>query len=179
MKSLFGRLTTVRWKDILAWRKLWLFYRNIFIGQNFNRTSTSISILALPVPFPSQPSRSKAYTPLFLLPRGLQNPSRWITCLAFHPPRKAMIVYLWWLIDFQRWPFSQPARRELQQQILSRSSSNACGSILGYHEPSSLIGTTGSSTHFGRVSGHCWTPSSLNPVPSTLKPMARQRSLIR
>jgi hypothetical protein len=98
----------------LAWRKLWSFYKNIFIGQNFDRTSTSISDLALPVPFPSQPSRSKAYTPLFLLPRGLGNPSRWITCLAFHPPSKAMIVYLWWLIGFRRWPFSQPARRASQ-----------------------------------------------------------------
>ena len=62
---------------------------------------------------------------------------------------------------------------------MSSSSSNKCGCISGYHIPSSLIGTTGSSTHFGRVSGHCWTPSSLNPLPSTLKPMSRQRSSIR
>jgi hypothetical protein len=102
----FGRLTTVGWQDILAWIKLWLFYRNIFIGQNFDKTSASISNLALPLPFPIQPSRSKAYTPLFLLPRGLGNPSRWITCLAFCPPRTTMIVYLWWLIDFRGWPLS-------------------------------------------------------------------------
>jgi hypothetical protein len=162
----------------LAWRKLCLFNRNIFIGQNFNRTSASILDLALPMSFPIQPSRSKAYTPLFLLPRGLGNPSQWITCLAFHPPSKAMISYLRWLIGFQRWPFSQPARRASQRQILEISSSNECGSILGYYRPSSLIGTIGSSTHFGRVSGHCWTPISLNPFPSTLKPMARQRSSI-
>jgi hypothetical protein len=41
-----------------------------------------------------------------------------------------------------------------------------------------MIGTTGSSTHFGRVSGHCWTPSSLNPLPSALKWMAKQSSSI-
>jgi hypothetical protein len=41
------------------------------------------------------------------------------------------------------------------------------------------IRTTGFSTHFGRVSGHCWTPSSLNPLLSTHKPMAKQRSSIR
>jgi hypothetical protein len=41
------------------------------------------------------------------------------------------------------------------------------------------IGTTGSSTHFGQVSGHCWTPSSLNPLFSTPKLMVRQRSSIR
>jgi hypothetical protein len=46
--------------------------------------------------FPSQPSRSKAYRPLFLLPRALGNPSQWFTCLAFRPPRTKMIVYLWW-----------------------------------------------------------------------------------
>jgi hypothetical protein len=50
--------------------------QNIFIGQNFKRTSTIISDLSLPVTFPSQPSRSKAYTPLFLLPRSLGNPSQ-------------------------------------------------------------------------------------------------------
>ena len=115
------------------------------------------------------------HTPLFLLLRGLGNPSRWITCPTFHPPRKTMITYLWWLIDFRRWPFSQPARRASQRQILPSSSLNKCGSILGYHKPSSPIETTGSSTHFGRVFGHCWTPSSLNPLPSTLKPMVKHR----
>jgi hypothetical protein len=75
VKRLFGRITTVRWQDILAWIKLWSFYINIFIGQNFDRTSTSISYLAVHVPLPSQPSRRKAYTPLFLLLRGLGNPS--------------------------------------------------------------------------------------------------------
>jgi hypothetical protein len=155
-----------------AWRKIWSFYRNIFIGQNFDRTSTSISDLSLHVPFPSHPSRSKAYTPLFLLSIGLGNPSRWIIYLTFRPPSKVMLAYLWWLIGFQIWPFSQPARRASQQQILPSSSSNEYGSILGYHRPSSLIKTTGSSTHFGQVSSHYWTPSSLNPLPSTLKLLA-------
>jgi hypothetical protein len=71
-----------------------------FIGQNFDRTSTSISDLAFPMPFPNHPLRIKAYTPLFLLLRSLGNPSQWITCLAFHPPRKEMTVYLWLLIGF-------------------------------------------------------------------------------
>jgi hypothetical protein len=70
----FGRLITIVWQDILVWRKLWPFYKNIFIGQNFDKMSLSISYIALHVPFLSQPSRSKAYTPLFLLPRGLGNP---------------------------------------------------------------------------------------------------------
>jgi hypothetical protein len=39
--------------------------------------------------------------------------------------------------------------------------------------------TIGSSTHFGRVSGHCWTPSSLNPLLSTPKQTTKQRSSIR
>jgi hypothetical protein len=41
-------------------RKLWIFFRNIFIGQNFDRTSASISDIALHVPLTSHPSRSKA-----------------------------------------------------------------------------------------------------------------------
>jgi hypothetical protein len=68
------------------------------IGKNFDRTSTSILDIALSVPLPSHPSRRKSYTLLFLLPRGLGNPSRWITCLTIHPPSKEMIVYLCWLI---------------------------------------------------------------------------------
>jgi hypothetical protein len=99
--------------------------------------------------------------------------------LGLPPPSMAMIVYFWWLIGFRRWPFSQPARRESQWKILPSSSSNGCESILGYHRPSPQIGITGSSTHFGRVSGHCWTPSSLNTLLSTPKLMARQRSSIR
>jgi hypothetical protein len=46
--------------------------------------------------------------------------------------------------------------------------------------PQTIISTetTGSSTPFGRVSGLCWTPSSQNPLLSTPKPMAKQRSSI-
>jgi hypothetical protein len=54
-----------------------------------------------------------------------------------------------------------------------------CGSILGYRIPSYHIETTGSSTHFSQASGHCWTPISLNLLPSTPKPMVKSRSLIR
>jgi hypothetical protein len=63
--------------------------------------------------------------------------------------------------------------------MLPISSSIECESILGYYRPSSMISTSGSSTHFSRVSDHCWTPSPLNALPSTLKPMAKQRSSIR
>jgi hypothetical protein len=150
---LFGNLTTIEWQEILVWRKLWPFYINIFIGQNFDRTSASISDLALLVPFPSQPLRIKAYPTLFLPQRSLGNPSQWIIGLAFHPPKKAMIVYLWSLINFRRWPSSQLARRISKWYILPISSSNECGSILGYHRTLSLTEITGSSTHFGRVSG--------------------------
>jgi hypothetical protein len=86
----------------LAWRKLWPLYRNIFICQNFERTSTSISDVELSMPFPSQPSRSKVYTPLFILLRFLWNPYRWITCLAFYPPRKEFIVYFFVVHRFSR-----------------------------------------------------------------------------
>jgi hypothetical protein len=41
-----------------------------------------------------------------------------------------------------------------------------------------MIETTCSLAHFGRVSSHYWTPRSLNPLPSTLKLMARKRSPI-
>jgi len=54
----------------IAWHfgmeKIMVVLQKHFIGQKFNRTSTSISNLALLVPFTSQPSISKAYTPIFL-----------------------------------------------------------------------------------------------------------------
>jgi hypothetical protein len=56
--------------------------------------SASISNPALPVQLPSQPSISKAYTPLFLFLRSLGNPSQWITCLACCPPSKEMTVFV-------------------------------------------------------------------------------------
>jgi hypothetical protein len=163
----------------LAWRKPWPFFRNIFIGQNFDRTSTSISDLALFVPFPNKPSRSKDYTTLFLLSKSLGNPCEWITCLAFHPPSKEMTAYLWSLISFRRWPSSQPARRISQRKVLPISSLNKCGSILEYHRPSSPSGMIGSLAHFGRFSIQCWTPRSLNPMLSTPKERTKQRSSIR
>jgi hypothetical protein len=36
-----------------------------------------------------------------------------------------------------------------------------------------ISGQVGSSTHSGRASGHCWTPSSPNPLPSTPRQMAK------
>jgi hypothetical protein len=136
-------------------------------------TSSNISDLALSVPFPSQPSRSNTYTPLFIFLRILRNPYQWITCLAFCPPNKKMTMCLWSLIGFRRWPSSQPARRISQRQILPSTSSNECGSTLGYRRPSSLTETSGSSTPFGQVSSLCWTPSSKNPLLSTPKLMAK------
>jgi hypothetical protein len=141
-------------------------------------TSTSISDLALPVSFPSHPSRIIAYTPLFLLPRILGNKSRWITCSTFHPLIKAMNMYLWFL-GFQRWPSSQPGRIKSQWKILLISSSNNCEYILGYQIPSSPTRTIGSSSHFGQVSSHCWTTSSLNRLLSIPKLMTKQRSSIK
>jgi hypothetical protein len=73
--------------------KLWSFYKIIFIGQNFENTSISISYVTILVSLLRQPSRIKAYTPLFLISRGLGNPSRWITCLGFRPPEKAILPF--------------------------------------------------------------------------------------
>jgi hypothetical protein len=80
---------------------------------------------------------------------------------------------------FSKMAILTACKKNITRQILPRSSSNECGSILGYHRPSSPTRTTGSSTHFGRVSGHCWTPSSLNPLLSTPKQMTKHRSSIR
>jgi hypothetical protein len=138
--------------------------------------STSISGPALPALFPNRPLRNKACTPLFLLLTGPGNPSQWTTCRAFHPPSGEMTVFLWLLIAFPRWRLWPPARRASQWRPLPSSSLNECGYILGYHKPLSQIGTVGSSTHSGRASGHCWTPSSPNPLPSTPRWMAKPRS---
>ena len=110
-------------------------FRNIFIRQNFDWTYASISDLALPVPLLGRPLRSKAYTPLCLFLRSRGSPSPWITCLVFHPPSMEMTACLWSLINFQRWPSSQPIRRLSQQLILPSYSSNEFGFTLGYHRP--------------------------------------------
>jgi hypothetical protein len=156
-------------------KKIVVVLQNNFIGQNFDRTSTSILDLALPAPFPSCPLRSKAYTPLFLFPISRGNPFPWITCLVCRPPSMEMTSCLWSLIGFRRWPSSQHVRRMSQRQILPISSSNEFRFTLGYHRPSSSIETTGYSTPFSRVSGLCWTPRSQNLLLSTPKLMAKPR----
>jgi hypothetical protein len=139
----------------------------------------SISGPALPVLLPNRPLRNRACTPLCLLLTGHGNPSQWTTCWAFHPPRGEMTVFLWLLIAFPRWRLWPPIRRASQQRPLPRSSLNEYGYILESHKPLSQIGTVGSSTHSGRASGHCWTPSSPNPLLSTPRQMAKLRSSIR
>jgi hypothetical protein len=58
-----------------------------------------ISFTACAIAKPSIKKKG-AYTPIFLLLRGLGNPSLWITWMAFCPQRKEMIAYLWWLLSF-------------------------------------------------------------------------------
>jgi hypothetical protein len=140
--------------------------------------STSISGPTPPVLFPNQPLRNMACTPLFLLLTSHGNPSPWTTCQASHPPRGTMPVFLWLLIAFPRWQFWSPARRKSLQRPLPSSSLNVSRYTLGSHKSLSLIGTVGSSTHSGRTSGHCWIPSSPNPLPSTPRQMAKLSSSI-
>jgi hypothetical protein len=64
---------------------------------------------------------------------------------------------------FSKMAIMAPARRASQQRPLPRSSLNESGYILESHKPLSHIGTVDFSTHSGRASGHCWTPSSTNP----------------
>jgi hypothetical protein len=168
--------TTVGWQDTLVLKRQWRCYRNISTGRNFDRRSTSISGPALPALLPNRPLRNRAYTPLFLLLTGHGNPSQWTTCRASHPPSGEMTVFLWLLIAFLRWRFWLPARRASQQRPLPSSSLNESGYILESHKPLSHIRTVDFSAHSGRASGHCWTPSSPNPLPSTPRQMAKPRS---
>lgn len=66
----------------MAWRKLWSYYKTIFIGQIFNMMLEDTLDPVFPVSLPSQPSRSKDFILLFLLLVGLGNPSPWTICLA-------------------------------------------------------------------------------------------------
>jgi hypothetical protein len=83
---------------------------------------------------------------------------------------------LWLSIAFLRWRLWLLARRASQQKPLPSSSLNESGYILESHKPLSQIGTVNFSAHSGRASGHCWTPSSPNPRPSTPRQMAKPRS---
>ena len=129
--------------------------------------STSISGPRLPVLFPNQPLRRISCTPLFLLLTGHGNPSQWTTCWASHPPSGEMTVFLWLLIISLRWRFWLPTRRASQQRPLPSSSLNEFGYILESHKPLYQIVIIDFSAHSSRASGHCWTPSSPNPRPST------------
>ena len=131
---------------------------------------------ALLVPFPNQPSRSKAYILHYLPLVDLGNPSPWITCWACLLLRMEMTVFSWSLTDSRRWPSWRPVRRISQQKPLLNSSLKKCGCTLGSHNLSYQIGIAGSSTHFGPAFGQCWTPSSPSPQLSIPKQMARQRS---
>jgi hypothetical protein len=124
---------------------------------------------------PNRLLRNMACTPPCLLLTCHGNPSQWTTCWAFRPPRGEMTVSLWLLIAFPRWRYWFPARRASQQRSLPSSSLNESRYILESHKPLSQIETVGSSAQFGRASGHCWTPSSPNPLPSTPKRMAKLR----
>jgi hypothetical protein len=140
--------------------------------------STSILGLAWPTPFSNRPLRNKACRPLCPLPTSLGNPSQWTTCWVFLQPSREMTVFFWLLINFPRWRLRLLARRASQWRPLPRYSSNECGYIFGYHKPLSHIGTFSSLAHSGRASGHGWTPSSPNTMPSTPKQIAKLRSSI-
>jgi hypothetical protein len=142
------------------------------LRQEVNKYIRSCTAVLLP----NRPLRNRACTPLFLLLTGHGNPSQWTTCRASHPPSGEMTLFLWLLITFLRWRFWLPARRTSQQRPLPSSSLNESGYILESHKPLSQIGTVDFSAHSGRASGHCWTPSSPNPRPSTPRQMAKPRS---
>ena len=116
-------------------KKTMAMLQNISTRQNFDRRSTSISGLALPVLLPNQPLRDKVCTPLFILLTGHGNPSQWTTCRASHPPSREMTMFFWLLIAFLKWRFWLPARRASQQRPLPSSSLNESGYILESHKP--------------------------------------------
>ena len=104
MPRWFGKRTIVGLPGISGSRKQWQYCRSISIGQTFDMTSGSTFDLALPVPLPNHPSRSKASI-LHCLPLvDLGNPSPSITCWAFLLLSTTMTVSLWLLTNSQRWP---------------------------------------------------------------------------
>jgi hypothetical protein len=88
--------------------------------------------------------------------------------------------YLFVVVDrFLKMAILTTYKKNITAETFKISSLNGCGSIFGYNIPSPHIRIVSSSTHFGRVFSHCWTPSSLNPLPSMLKSMAKKRLSIR
>ena len=143
--------------------------QTFFIGWNFDRVSINILDHTMLAPSPNHPLRSMDYThpywPL-IIPGST---SQWITCSTYHPQSMEMTMFLWLLIGSLKWPFLYLARR------ISRPSSSLSmyGFISGSHRQSFLIKIESSSVHFGPSYGHCWTPSSPNPLPSIPKLMVK------
>jgi hypothetical protein len=130
-------------------------------------TSCAISKVAIkkqglytPLPTPERPWESISMDHIFGLPSTKQGND----CVFLVVDRFSKMVIL------------RAYKRRITMEDNVKLFFEWCGSILGYHRPSSHIGIVGSSTHFGRVSGRYWTPSSLNPLLSTPKPMAKQKS---
>jgi hypothetical protein len=106
-----GKPIIIRWQDTWAWRRPWKYFKSIFIGWSSDRMSTSILNYAPPMPSPNQPFIRKGCThPCWLL-IGPRSPYWWITCPPYPQTSMAMTVFLWLLIDSQRWPFWKPKRR--------------------------------------------------------------------
>ena len=131
MPGWFGRRTTVESLGILGSRKLWQYYKSIFISQIFNKMWGSTLDPAFPTPLPNQPSRSKASILRYLPLVDLGNPSPWITCRAFLLLSMKTTVFLWSSTDSRRWPLWSPTRRISQHKPLLNSSLNECGYTLG------------------------------------------------
>ncbi len=99
----------VAWHFVVE--KTMVVLQKTFIGQNLDKTLENILDPTLPVPSPSQPSRSKACTLLCLLPTSPRNPYPWTICRASLLQIMVMTVYLWSWTDFLRWPYFRLARR--------------------------------------------------------------------
>ena len=109
--KLFEKHTTIRMIGISGLRKWWQYYRSISIGWISDKILGSTSDLALLVPLPKQPSRSKASIPHYLPLVDLGNPSPWIRCCAFILLSMEMTVFFLSSTGSQIWSLWRPTRK--------------------------------------------------------------------
>jgi hypothetical protein len=116
--------------------------------SKYIRSCTACAIAKLAI------KKQGLYTPLPTLEKPWESMS--MDYMSGLPSTKQGNDCVFAVVDrFSKMAILTTCKKNITWPTLPSSFSNECGSILGYHRPSCPTGTIGSSTHSGRLSGHC------------------------
>ena len=122
-KVLWGRISSRRnivvdWLDILVKIKPLLWLLKIITSHSCIKMWRSLNKVAEYVRWKNEWSRIHGCISHYLYQKSYGKMWAWILFLVYWEHNKDMILYLWWLIDFQKWHISFPTRRLVMLFIL-------------------------------------------------------------